>query len=284
VIMRTERPKATGETLPRLLDSAASCLRRAQKNRHSLNGSGYYAKTYMNTTVDLRCVGESVAQELDRSSRSDQATRFRLALQKIATSTSFKDAASALTELRAAWYATAGLQLASRRLGRAAATIFLPPELRAHVPGYLKPTFDQIQGCYASRYYDAALVMIRRLFESLIIEGYVAAGKDSEIKSNGEYVPFTELVGRATSGELFQLARDGKRALRTVKSLGDNAAHNPHFSGQASDLDRLRNEVRVLMGDLLSNIATLQRRTTASAQAGPDVRHAMLTAEHGGAP
>jgi hypothetical protein len=256
----TEKETSKPVSFLQALDESTTILKKARRNRHSLTGAGYYARSYWEKVSELRREGELLAQELERADRSEQSHLLRAALANLTPGDgSFADAESQLNRVRALWYTAIQLNLRATRAQRKVATHFLPLELRADIPGSIKTAFDQIQGCYAFEFWDAALVMLRKLVESLVIEGYEIAGRGAEIKLNGNYLAFGDLVGKAKSGSLFRLSRDSKSAIDTVKTLGDNAAHNPRFSGSRSDLDGLRNGARILLQDLLNNIKGFQK-------------------------
>ena len=258
--MKGQDGKSNQRPFLKLLEVATSSLRRARRNRHSLGGTGYYAKAYWRSMGELKREGALVAQELEKNDRVEQAKLLRVALEQAnPLDGSFVEAESQLNRVRTLWYSAIEHNI---QIGRAQPRIpkkYLTPELRENIPGPLRSVFDQIQGCYAFEFWDAALVMVRKLVESLIIEGYEIAKKDHEIKANGNYIAFGDLVGKAKSGVLFRLSRDSKGAIDTVKALGDNAAHNPRFTGRRSDLDGLRNGARILTEDLARNIETFRR-------------------------
>lgn len=229
-------------------------------------GTGYYAKAYWRNLDRLRHDGQALADELERNDRANEAKALRAAIDDLKLTNGFADAESRLTRLRTICYSTLDEHAPVGRGGRRRLPL-LPPELRANVPAVLRSVFDQVQGCYSFEFWDAALVMIRKLTESLIIEGYELAGEAHQIKTNGQYLNFGDLAGKAKSGSFFRLARDSKAALDAVKSLGDNAAHNPRFLGRRSDLDGLRNGLRILTEDLTKNIGDLKSKHSADTAA-----------------
>ncbi|NOX57589.1 MAG: hypothetical protein GXP29_01860, partial [Planctomycetes bacterium] len=49
---------------------------------------------------------------------------------------------------------------------------YLPEAVWSKTRGYIECICKQLNGCFRAAYYDAALVMLRRLLETLIIEAY----------------------------------------------------------------------------------------------------------------
>ncbi|ABC81618.1 hypothetical protein [Anaeromyxobacter dehalogenans] len=136
---------------------------------------------------------------------------------------------------------------------------FLPEDVWRGTRGYIEVVCEQLNGCYFATYYDAASVMVRRLVETLLIEAYEKLGREAEIKRDGTLFMLGDIVERAvsTSG-LSTLSRDSKKALKSVKELGDSSAHNRRFIARKHDLDDLRSPLRRLVDDLIA-LADLRR-------------------------
>lgn len=234
-----------------LLETARRALRKARRNRHSISGSGYYARAYHDAISQLAGLGEAISVRLDASEQSERAGMLRQALATLLKERhSFDRADSQLSDLRAMWYAHLRPSIGVVSEGRC----YLVPELRESLPRSLRSIFDQAQACFSSGLWDAGLVMLRKLIESLIIVGYERRNKEDEIRTHGNFIPFGDLIGKAKSGELFRLSRDSKSAIDEVKRLGDNAAHNPRFSARTSDVEALRVGVRILIEEITKNI------------------------------
>ncbi len=127
---------------------------------------------------------------------------------------------------------------------------------------YIEAVCRQMNGCYLATYFDGASVMMRRLIETLIIEAYEHLKREGEIKDlQHNYFMLNELVERA-SGEKthagLHLSRDGRAALRSIKSLGDKSAHNRRYVAQKADLDNVRQGLRLVSQELIQ-IANLKK-------------------------
>lgn len=239
-----------------MLDEASTLLRKARKHRHSLSGNGYYAKAYWEKIGEIKREGEILGGELESRGLDQEGDLLRTAVERVVSiQSSAADADAELARARTTWCVRVEPSLHTTGPRKKRSKNFLPPELRTSIQGLLRPVFDQIEGCYAYEFRDAALVMLRKLVESLIIEGYEKAGRGTEIKkSTGEYVSFGDLVGKAKGGSLFRLGRDSRSAIDEVKKLADNAAHNPHFHAQRSQVNGLRSGAGILVQDLLRQI------------------------------
>lgn len=135
---------------------------------------------------------------------------------------------------------------------------YLPEPVWAGTRGYIESVCKQLNGCFRAAYYDAALVMLRRLFETLVIEAFEHLNRESEIRdsSNNPYM-FGKLVDRATGNPGLNIGRNTKKALEAVKALGDKSAHDRRFAACAADLTNIQHDVRGGVQDLIS-IASLK--------------------------
>ncbi len=119
--------------------------------------------------------------------------------------------------------------------------------------GYIVKLAHQINGTYASGWHDACAVMIRRLVETLIIETYEAHGIQDRIKDkNGDYFFLRDLVGRTLAESTWTIGRNARKALPKIKDLGDRAAHNRRYNAHREDIDKILEDLRTLVQELLS--------------------------------
>ncbi|MCZ6653749.1 MAG: DUF4145 domain-containing protein [Planctomycetota bacterium] len=139
---------------------------------------------------------------------------------------------------------------------------YVPESVWINTRGCIESVAKQLNGCFQAAYYDAALVMLRRLLETLIIEAYEHLGKQSEIQNtDGTYHMLAGLVDRATGQRNdpgLNIGRNTKTALGAVKKLGDRSAHDRRFQACTADLTKIQIDVRTGVQDLIQ-IAALQR-------------------------
>jgi hypothetical protein len=137
-------------------------------------------------------------------------------------------------------------------------TGYLPRQVWNKTRGYFEKVCRQLNGSYQFGFYDAALVMIRRAAETLIIEAYEYLKREGEIKdAEGNYFMLGELVNRSSAAGGLSLGREAKAALKEMKKLGDRSAHNRRYNAVKADLDDIRGGVRVVADELI-NIASLR--------------------------
>jgi hypothetical protein len=119
--------------------------------------------------------------------------------------------------------------------------------------GYIESVVNQINGTYANAWYDACAVMIRRLIETLIIEVFEHHGIANKIKApTGDFFYLSELISSTLSEEKWNLGRNAKKALPRLKSVGDRSAHDRRFNATHDDIDKIIDDLRVCVQELLS--------------------------------
>lgn len=118
--------------------------------------------------------------------------------------------------------------------------------------GYIERVAHQVNGAYAGGWYDASAVMLRRLIETLIIECFEAHKLEAKIKDpSGNYLFLKDLVDRMLSETTWTLGRNVRSALPKLKEIGDKSAHSRRYNAHREDIDKLLNEVRDTMQELL---------------------------------
>jgi len=112
--------------------------------------------------------------------------------------------------------------------------------------GYLVSIGRQINGCYASNWFDASAVMMRRLLESSIIEAFEARKLDGKIKDTktGDFLQFTGLINAALAETGWNLPRNVKKEITELRDLGHRSAHNRYYLATKADIDKLTGTYR----------------------------------------
>jgi hypothetical protein len=118
--------------------------------------------------------------------------------------------------------------------------------------GYIERIANQINGTYASGWYDSCAVMIRRLVETLIIEAFEHHKIVSKIQnSNGDFLYLRDLVDATLKETTWNLGRNAKQALPKLKDVGDKSAHSRRFLAQRGDIQPILADIRVVVQELL---------------------------------
>lgn len=128
----------------------------------------------------------------------------------------------------------------------------LPRTIFRNTRGYLERVLNQANGAYSRGWYDAAAVMVRRLVETLIIEVFEKHGIAAKIKNaNGDFLFLKDLIDRTLNEGTWNLGRNTRSALPRLKDVGDKSAHSRRYNAVRSDLDALKDDLRVVAEELL---------------------------------
>ncbi|WAL84595.1 hypothetical protein OYT13_09320 [Pandoraea sp. XJJ-1] len=124
---------------------------------------------------------------------------------------------------------------------------------------YLEKIVHQINGSYEGGWYDASAVMTRRLVETLIIELFEARGIADKIKNpKGDFFYLRALITTLIAETSWHLSRNSKAALPRLKDVGDQSAHSRYFVAHRQDIDKLIDDLRVVIQELVT-LANLKK-------------------------
>lgn len=128
-----------------------------------------------------------------------------------------------------------------------------PLELFDGTRDYLRKTARQAILCYDIEAYDACLVMARRILETLIIELFEKKGISDRIKNDNRYYMFCgDLIDELLKEKvLWTIGRNTVQALPSIKTKGDLSAHNRRFNAKKSDIDQLKDGLRITIEELI---------------------------------
>jgi hypothetical protein len=124
-------------------------------------------------------------------------------------------------------------------------------EIFDNTRGYLINNAKQAIVCYDYGLFDACLVMIRKLVETLIIELFVFNNIDDKIKDNGHFLFLSGLIEKLLNEQTFSLSRNTKYGLPIIKKYGDLSAHNFHFNARKPDIDNFKLDLRIILEELI---------------------------------
>lgn len=128
----------------------------------------------------------------------------------------------------------------------------LPLDILDTAPYYIKLTAKQMNQCYVCYLYDAALVMMRKLVETLIIECFERYGIDGNIKdNNGQFFYLSDLIPQFAGSDKWNVSRNLETHIKKVKKYGDLSAHNRRFLAKKSDMNDFRFELRQTVQEII---------------------------------
>jgi len=116
---------------------------------------------------------------------------------------------------------------------------------------YLDRLIVQINHSYANNCYDACAVLLRRLFEILLVLSYQNLGIDDEIKdaSGAGYIMLDGIVKKAKNNTTLKLSRI-KNEFDTFRMVGNFSAHNITYIAGKKDIDNIKLNYRVMLEEL----------------------------------
>jgi hypothetical protein len=128
-----------------------------------------------------------------------------------------------------------------------------PLELLRNTRSYLERTAKEASLCYDMQLFNACLVMVRRLLESLIIEIFELYKVQDRIKDKrGNYKFCGDLIDELLKEQgLWTIGRNASKALPAIKTIGDMCAHNRRFNACRADVDKNKDGLRVVLEELI---------------------------------
>lgn len=128
-----------------------------------------------------------------------------------------------------------------------------PSDLFENARPYLRNTAAEAALCYDYKLGNACLVMVRKLLESLIIEVFEHHSVQERITTaSGNYYFCEALIDELLKEKhLWKMSRNASAALPRIKERGDQAAHSRYFNARMSDLDGLKDDIRLVLEELI---------------------------------
>lgn len=128
----------------------------------------------------------------------------------------------------------------------------LPLDTLDTAPYYIVLTAKQMNQCFECCLYDAVLVMMRKLIETLIIECFERHGIDGDIKDpNGQFFFLSDLIPRFVTSNKWNVSRNLETNIKMVKKYGDLSAHNRRFFAKKSDMNIFKFELRQVVQEMI---------------------------------
>jgi hypothetical protein len=139
------------------------------------------------------------------------------------------------------------------RKAKPASNSLFPLEIIMNTRKYIEDIGKEAVVCYDSRLYNAAFVLLRRLIETLIIEVFEKFSCSDKIKVDGGfYMHLHYLIEQLLSqNDKWNIGRNASVGFRKIKEKGDLAAHNRRFLARKSDIDDLKEYIRVCIEELI---------------------------------
>lgn len=128
-----------------------------------------------------------------------------------------------------------------------------PLEILKETRRYIEEIGKEAAICYDSGLYNACFVLLRRLIETLIIEVFEKYGYSERIKTDGGfYIHLHYLLEQLLREDnQWNIGRNASVGFKKIKEKGDLAAHNRRFLARKSDIDDLRDYIRICIEELV---------------------------------
>ncbi|MCR8657262.1 hypothetical protein [Paenibacillus endoradicis] len=116
---------------------------------------------------------------------------------------------------------------------------------------YLDRLIMQINHSYRFNCYDASAVLMRRLFEVVLVLSYQNMGIDDQIKdsSGSGYLMLDGIVRNSKNNQTLKLSRI-KNEFDTFRKVGNFSAHNITYTASKKDIDDIKLNYRVMLEEL----------------------------------
>jgi hypothetical protein len=122
-------------------------------------------------------------------------------------------------------------------------------------PYYIQSIAKQMAQCYECCLFDATLVLMRKLIETLIIECFERYRIDGTIKgNNGDFQYLSDLIPNYLTSPKWNASRNFNKNIKEVKKYGDLSAHNRRFQAKKSDIDSVKYELRQTIQEIVLTI------------------------------
>lgn len=129
---------------------------------------------------------------------------------------------------------------------------YFPLELFNNTRGYLVTVAQQAAGCYDNGLYDACSVMTRKLLEVLIIEAFERYNISAKVKNSSDnFYYLSDLIELFQTETIWNIGRNAKNSLPSLKKMGDLSAHNRRYIARKGDLDKLKDDLRIVLEELI---------------------------------
>lgn len=141
-------------------------------------------------------------------------------------------------------------------IGKAKALVvsdnYFPSDLFDNTRQYLKSIAGQASSCYDVGLYDACSVMTRKLLEVLIIEAFEKHKIAHKIQnSNGNFFYLSDLIDKFTIESAWIVSRNAKTSIPSLKKMGDLSAHNRRYIARKGDIDKVKDDLRIVLEELI---------------------------------
>jgi len=248
--------KAEQLDLIKLLDFTLDLIKKAKKFNKSLKGTNNYAKIFQENQANailsisaMRGALHGASKEIKES--LDEIEKHVKKIFDLSASNTSRLEAIRIVRLN---LKTQILPYLNQSKQFSVSDNLFPFEIVENTKPIIERIALQASGNYDMGWYDSCAVMCRRLLEILIIECFENKKIASKIKDSDKNFFFLDgLIKKLfiEDGHSWSLSRNSKKALKILKTLGDQSAHSRYFSARQGDIDYVRNDFRIVIEELI---------------------------------
>ncbi len=123
---------------------------------------------------------------------------------------------------------------------------------------YLDKLIKQINFCYGHNCYDACAVLMRRLFEVMLVLTYQNKGLEAAItKSDGSHKMLEGIVKDAVQNQSLGIPSRISKNFDAFREVGNNSAHSITYTAGRLDIDNIVRDYRVMLEDLYNRASII---------------------------
>lgn len=123
---------------------------------------------------------------------------------------------------------------------------------------FLTRLIHQINFTYGHNCYDACAVLMRRLFEVLLVMAYQNKGIEADIiKADGAHKMLESIVKDAVQNKALGIPTRISKNFDAFREVGNNSAHSITYTAGKLDIDNIARDYRVMMEDLYNRAGLL---------------------------
>lgn len=116
---------------------------------------------------------------------------------------------------------------------------------------YLDRLIRQINFTYSHNCYDACAVLMRRVFEILLVLAYQNKGLEKDISNpDGSHKMLEGIVKNAVQNKQLGIPTRISKNFDAFRNVGNNSAHSITYTAGHLDIDNIAMDYRVMMDDL----------------------------------
>ncbi|WP_316813843.1 DUF4145 domain-containing protein [Pedobacter heparinus] len=129
---------------------------------------------------------------------------------------------------------------------------YFPLAIFDQTRGHLVKIATQACKCYDNALYDACAVMTRKLLEVLVIETFERYKIEMKIKDGrGNFFYLSDLIDKLLSEDTWTIGRNARSAIPSLKKMGDQSAHNRRYFIQKADIEKIKDDLRIVLDELV---------------------------------